>query len=171
MKVFYASMGILSTYRDFKNFEPHYEKWYENQKIKDNSEKTLAETKDVTAFAKQEQARAKVLVNALTSLDEYAQTKAEDVDSTSQTLLYIAVGALSASGTYIGKKLSSTIKNQKLAKVLAPTIGFGFAIASFIPIAKKTVENQVRAIRMARFDGINDKLFHTNNFAILTDEQ
>ena len=60
--------------------------------------------------------RAKILTNALTSIDEYAQTKAEDIDSVSQTLLYIAVGTLGTIGTFIGKKLASFSKSAKIPK-------------------------------------------------------
>ena len=72
----------------------------------EQKEQVVLKQKPIDENAKFEQKRAKILVNTLTTLDEYAQTKAEDVDSVSQTLLYVAVGALGAIGTYAGKKFA-----------------------------------------------------------------
>ena len=164
-------MEILSIYRDFKNFEPKYNKWYQNQESKNAKAITVLDKKPVTAEVLYEQKRAKIITDALTTIDEYAQTKAEDIDSVSQTLLYVSVGALGAIGTFIGKSLSKNISNPKLAKTLPSAMGVGFALATFLPVVRSTVFNQVRAVRIARFEGMHDKLFHVNNFAVLDDEQ
>ena len=164
-------MEILSTYREFKQFEPALIKWHKNYNLRNQKAQSILADKPVTKEVLEEQQRAKILVNALTSIDEYAQTKAEDIDSVSQTLLYVSVGALGTVGTYIGKQLSGFIKNQKIAKTLPSAMGVGFALATFLPVVRSTVNNQVRANRIARFDGLHDKLFHLNNFAVLTDEQ
>ena len=165
-------MKILNIYSDFKKFEPTFDKWKEEYDLQEQKAQVVLKQKPIDEVAKYEQKRAKILVNTLATLDEYAQTKAEDIDSVSQTLLYIAVGALGAIGTFAGKKLAGITKSQKLAKTLPSTMGVGFALLTFLPIVRSTVINQVRANRMARFDGIqSDKLFHNNNFAVLTDEQ
>ena len=165
-------MKILNIYRDFKNFEPEFDKWKALQDLREQKAQIVLTSKPVDENVLHEQKRAKLLVEALTSLDEYAQTKAEDIDSVSQTLLYVAVGALGAVGTYAGKKISGVFKNNKFAKTLPSAMGIGFALLTFLPVVRSTVFNQVRANRMARFDGIHsDKLFHNNNFAILTAEQ
>ena len=165
-------MEILSTYRDFKRFEPSFIEWRQKQELRNQKAQNVLASKPVTQDVLKEQQRAKTLVNILTSIDEYAQTKAEDVDSVSQTLLYVSVGALGAVGTFLGKNIASHIKNQKIAKSLPSAMGVGFALATFLPVVRSTVHNQVRANRIARFDGIHsDKLFHINNFAVLTPEQ
>ena len=164
-------MEILSTYRDFKQFEPAFIEWRKKQELRTGKAQTVLASKPITRDVLKEQQRAKTLVNVLTSLDEYAQTKAEDVDSVSQTLLYVSVGALGTVGTFLGKNLASHIKNQKIAKSLPSAMGVGFALATFLPVVRSTVNNQVRANRIARFEGLHEKLFHLNNFAILTDEQ
>lgn len=165
-------MKILNIYRDFKNYEPYYEKWHKEQTLREIREQSAVAKKPVTNEVLYEQKRAKILTDALTTLDEYAQTKAEDIDSVSQTLLYMTVGTLGAVGTLLGECLAQMSKNQKLAKTLPSAMGVGFAFATFLPVVRSTVFNQVRANRIARFDGIQgDKLFHQNNFAVLTDEQ
>ena len=165
-------MKILNIYSEFKKFEPTFDKWKEEQDLREQKAHVVLSQKPLNNDVLYEQKRAKILVNTLTTLDEYAQTKAEDIDSVSQTLLYIAVGALGAIGTFAGKKLSKMTKSQKLAKTLPSAMGIGFALLTFLPVVRSTVINQVRANRMARFDGIHsDKLFSNNNFAVLTDEQ
>ena len=165
-------MKILNIYSDFKRIEPSFYKWKEEQDLCEQKTQAIVSKKPVTEEVLLEQKRAKILTNALTSIDEYAQTKAEDIDSVSQTLLYISVGVLGAIGTFAGKKLASLSKSTKLAKTLPSAMGVGFALATYLPFVKTTVINQVRANRIARFDGIHsDKLFHINNFAVLTPEQ
>ena len=165
-------MKILNIYNEFKNFEPEFDKWKASEDKKERKAQVVLAKKPVTDEVLHEQKRAKILVDTLISLDEYAQTKAEDIDSVSQTLLYVAVGALGAIGTFAGKKIAGAFKNQKLTKTLPSAMGIGFALLTFLPVVRSTVLNQVRANRMARFDGIHsDKLFHINNFAILNSEQ
>lgn len=165
-------MKILNIYSDFKKYEPFYDKWKASEDLKERKAQIVLAQKPITEEVLHEQKRAKILVNILTSLDEYAQTKAEDIDSVSQTLLYIAVGALGTIGTFAGKKIADALKNEKLAKTLPSAMGVGFALLTFLPVVRSTVLNQVRANRMARFDGINsDRLFNDNNYAVLTSEQ
>ena len=165
-------MKILNIYSDFKKFEPVFDKWKVKFDDDDRKAEALLNQKPITDEVLHEQKRAKILINALTSLDEYAQTKAEDIDSVSQTLLYVAVGTLGAVGKFLGKNLSNLTSNKKVEKALPSLMGVGFALATFLPIVRTTVFNQVRANRIARFDGISsDKLFHENNFAVLTEEQ
>ena len=129
-------MEILKVYRDFKNFEPTYDKWYKEQKSKNAKAEVVLNNKPVTDEVLYEQKRAKIITDALTSIDESAQTKAEDVDSVSQTLLYVSVGALGTVGTFIGKKIAKSVKNQKLAKTLPSAMGVGFALATFLPVVR-----------------------------------
>ena len=165
-------MKILNIYSEFKNFEPTFDKWRKSENLREQKAQVVLSQKPVDENTLHEQKRAGILINALISLDEYAQTKAEDIDSVSQTLLYIAVGALGAIGTFAGKKIAGAFKSQKLSKTLPSAMGIGFALSTFLPVVRTTVFNQVRANRMARFDGIySDKLFHINNFAILDSEQ
>ena len=149
-----------------------FDKWKKEQDLLEEKAQSVLAQKPVTPEVLKEQKRAKILVNTLIALDEYAQTKAEDIDSVSQTLLYIAVGVLGAIGTFAGNKIAKAVKNPKISKTLPSAMGIGFALLTFLPVVRSTVINQVRANRMARFDGIHsDKLFHINNFAVLTDEQ
>ena len=165
-------MKILNIYSDFTKFEPTYNKWREDMTLQESKEQSVLAQKPITSEVINEQKRAKILTNALTTLDEYAQTKAEDIDSVSQTLLYAAVCTIGAVGTFLGKHISGLTKNQKLAKILPSAMGIGFALATFLPVVRSTVFNQVRANRIARFNGtFDDKLFHQNNFAVLTEEQ
>ena len=165
-------MKILNIYSEFKKFEPYYDKWKTAEDLKEQKVQIVSARKPVNENVLYEQKRAKILVNILTSLDEYAQTKAEDIDSVSQTLLYTAVGSLGAIGTFAGKKIAQALKNDKLTKTLPSAMGVGFALLTFLPVVRSTVLNQVRANRMARFEGINsDKLFNDNNFAVLTSKQ
>lgn len=164
-------MGIINTYKEFKQFEPTYNEWHNCNLIKNSKKEQILKNKPITPEVLKEQQRAKILIDTYTTLDEYAQTKAEDIDSVSQTLLYISVGILGATGTFLGKKISNLFKNQKVAKTLPSIMGIGFALATFLPFVQTTVINQVRVNRIARFDGLHNNLFHLNNFALLTDAQ
>lgn len=132
------------------------------------------------------QKRAEVFKRTIDSLDEYSQTKTEDVESVTQTFLGETTAFLTTMGVGLGKIFQSTDMGenltQKIAKKMgslkkaAPHVipgasGVLFAIVASLPVLKAMMTIDVQTPRIARFETLKGELSHTNDFAILTDEQ
>jgi len=132
------------------------------------------------------QKRAEVFKRTIDSLDEYSQTKTEDVESVTQTFLGETTAFLTTMGVGLGKIFQSTDMGenltQKIAKKMgslkkaAPHVipgasGLLFAIVASLPVLKAMMTIDVQTPRIARFETLKGELSHTNDFAILTDEQ
>lgn len=132
------------------------------------------------------QKRAEIFKRTIDALDEYSQTKTEDVESVTQTVLGQILVILGVMGAGLGNMFQSTEsgKNvtQKLAtkmgslskyapKVIPSAIGLLFTSIASIPILKSMMTIDVQTPRIARFETLKGELSHTNDFAILTDEQ
>ncbi len=132
------------------------------------------------------QKRAEIFKRTIDALDEYSQTKTEDVESVTQTVLGQILVILGVMGAGLGKMFQSTdtgkLLTDKLAtkmgslknyapKVLPSAVGLVFTSIASIPILKSMMTIDVQTPRMARFETLKGELSHTNDFAILTDEQ
>ncbi len=194
-------MGILATYKAYKAYEPQYKKWDQNRHIDENKHAQLLKqgVSYDSQHASNERQKAKVAVDSILMLDNYAQSKASDVEAVFQTLqIELLAGLTVASG--IPKMLPSfskplsRIKNkplnsvanlidkfsQKSFKVAKKSVSavnlatVGAAIISaavYVPMVKDFVLNQIGATRRAKFEGMNKDLSDVKDFAILTDSQ
>lgn len=196
-------MGILTTYKAYKNYEPQYEDWNNRRKIDESKCEVL--NKNGVKFdvknAELAQKKAKVVANSMILIDNFAQTKAEDVETVFQTIQMELFAGLSflISIPILIPKLIPTLKkhsskakiikgahdlidrfdkaNFKLGKINIPLkqacIAFSAAISSaiFVPVVTNAVVNQLGATRRAKFEGMNKDFSNIKDFAILTDEQ
>lgn len=132
------------------------------------------------------QKRAEAFKRTIDALDEYSQTKTEDVESVTQTVLGQILIILGVMGAGLGNMFQSTDTGrnltQKLAskmgslskyapKVIPSAVGLIFTSIASIPILKSMMTIDVQTPRIARFETLKGELSHTNDFAILTDEQ
>ena len=132
------------------------------------------------------QKRAEVFKRTIDALDEYSQTKTEDVESVTQTFLGEATALLTTMGIGIGKIFQSTDLGESLTQKIANKMGslkkaaphvipgasgLIFAIIASLPMLKAMMTIDVQTPRIARFETLKGELSHTNDFAILTDEQ
>lgn len=181
-------MELLKTYSNYKRSEPEYLAWKESLKAQDAhredlSQKNPPDAREVGTNTE----KARILARALNMVDEYAQTKAEDVEAISQTVQIQAVGFFSCAGYLLGNLFANkTSMGRTFTKFLegkmgrlksaAPSIlpaaaGTLFGVLAFIPVVIHTVKEQVRFTRMARFEGLQKEAGHINDYAILSDEQ
>ena len=130
--------------------------------------------------------RGEMLKRTIDALDEYSQTKTEDVESVTQTFLGETTGLLATAGVGIGKIYQSTDSGQKLTKYLASKMGslkdsaphvipgaagLLFGIVSSLPLLFSLTKVEIETPRIARFETLKGELANTKDFAILTDEQ
>jgi len=130
--------------------------------------------------------RGEVLKRTIDALDEYSQTKTEDVESVTQTVLGETTTMLTAIGVAIGKVFQTSQPGQRLTKVIeskmgslkeaAPHVipgaaGLLFAVVSSLPMIFSLTQIEIQTPRIARFETLKGELSNTNDFAVLTDEQ
>lgn len=195
-------MGILATYRAYKEYEKPYENWQQRQNINDSKKQYLLKEKPVNAHdIELAQKKAGIVADSVLILDNYAQTKAEDVEAVFQTLqleLLAGLLAVSALPTEITEIIPTLEKHsqksgflKKTAEYLSKYDNVQFKIGAFklpvkklvtvvvaavssliyIPTVIDAVKNQIGSTRRAKFEGMNLKLSNVNDFAILDKEQ
>lgn len=130
--------------------------------------------------------RGEILKRTVEALDEFAQTKTEDVESVTQTVLGESTSVLTAIGVGIGKLYQSTEGGRKLTKRIAshmgslksaaPAVipgasGLLFAVVSSFPLLYSLSTIEIQTPRVARFEALKGELSNVADFAVLTDEQ
>ncbi len=177
-------LATFLTYREHMNdVQP-----FRREKLREESMRKIAfeVQKPTEEELKLAQKRAEVFKRTIDALDEYSQTKTEDVESVTQTFLGEAMAVLTTMGVGLGKIFQSTDMGEKLTQKIAQKMGalkkaaphvipsasgLLFAIVASLPILKAMMTIDVQTPRIARFETLKGELSHTNDFAILTDEQ
>lgn len=180
-------MQHLATYLTYKEHVKDVPQFRHANRVKEAVRKEAFENKVLTSeelsIAKK---RGEVLKRTIDALDEYSQTKTEDVESVTQTVLGYIIGGLTTMGVGIGKIFQSTDHGERLTKFIASkmgslksaapkvipaTTGLLFAIGSSLPVLFSLTTIEIQTPRIARFETLKGELSNTNDFAILTDEQ
>ena len=179
-------MVKIADYFEYRKHKPEYKPW--KQKREEQVAKKLEYIKQNPINDKQKEEdfkRAKIVLNAVNIMDEYSQSRAEDMEvyiqgvlrpvsetlTNASTILAMGMIALSKSTqkafeeVYKGNFKSAYKLIPPLAVFIAPAIAFSL-IASFWG-AKKEIE----ASRNGRKDAIKEDLNSLNQFAVLTDKQ
>lgn len=196
-------MGILTTFKAYKDYVPQFQDWNNRRKTDDSKREVLNKSgvKFDEKNAELAQKKAKVVATSMMLIDNFAQTKAEDVETVFQTIqmelfaglsFFISIPVILHKLLPTLEKYSSKAKviknahnlidkfdkaNFKLGKINIPLkhacIAFSAAISSaiFVPVVTNAVINQVGATRRAKFEGMNKDFSNIKDFAILTDEQ
>lgn len=130
--------------------------------------------------------RGELLKRTIDSLDEYSQTRTEDVESVTQTVLGESTTLLTAIGVGLGNLYQATDSGKRLKvglarkmgrlRAAAPSVipgvtGLVFAMLSSIPLLHSLTTIEVQTPRLSRFEGLKGELSNPNDYAILTDEQ
>lgn len=196
-------MGILATYRAYRDYEPQYTDWNNRRNIDDSKRKILNNNnnnidKNTVNLA---QKKARVVADSMLLLDNYAQTKAEDVEAVFQTVqieLLAGLSAIIALPTFITSLIPRLEKHKAKSPVIEKALKHldnyknanlkigkfnlsankivtaAVAVASafvYVPAVTDAVINQIGATRRAKFEGMNKELSNIKDFAILTEEQ
>ncbi len=130
--------------------------------------------------------RGDLLKRTIDSLDEYSQTRTEDVESVTQTVLGESTTFLTAIGVGLGNLYQATDSGKRLKvgiakkmgrlRAAAPSVipgvtGLVFAMLSSIPLLHSLTTIEVQTPRLSRFEGLKGELSNPNDYALLTDEQ
>ena len=180
-------MSILSNYQDFKAHQPEYKDWKEQRDL--NLQKKLEYIKNnKTQIPNYEEdiKRAKIILNAVNVMDEYSQTKAEDMEQITQTisapiaqfLTYVSIG-LGALVAFVNKNSRNALKdilnegNFKNIKSLFPAafVAGGALLTSITTLSTWGCSQQLKASRMGRTEAMMSTLSSVNQFAVLDDTQ
>ena len=177
-------LATFLTYREHMNDVQPFRK----EKMREEVARKAAfvANKPTSEELKLAQKRAEMFKRTIDALDEYSQTKTEDVESVTQTFLGETTTLLTAMGVGLGKIFQSTDIGENLTQKIAAKMGslkkaaphvipgasgLLFAIVASLPILKAMMTIDVQTPRIARFETLKGELSHTNDFAILTDEQ
>ncbi len=196
-------MGILATYKAYRKYEPVFNDWQEQRGIEDSKKEALIKN-GITPknnHPDSTQKKAQTVARSMILLDNYAQTKAEDVETVFQTIqAELLVGLTAATAVpallpglegqlkKINKKnklIEKTIEflknykqaNVKVGKFNIPAVKFVTGVVGaissviFAYMVKDAVCNQLGATRRAKFEAMNKELSNIQDFAILTDDQ
>lgn len=172
------------TYRDYsKEVQPFRDAKQREEAARRAAFENINLSKEELDVAKK---RGEMLKRTIDALDEYSQTKTEDVESVTQTVLGEVTGLLVTTGVGIGKIYQSTDSGQNLTKKIASKMGslkdsaphvipgaagLIFGIFSSLPLLFSLTKIEIETPRVARFETLKGELSNTNDFAILTDEQ
>ena len=180
-------MQHIATYLTYRDHLKDVPKYRNAQQQKEAARKAAFKDKKLTPEELNVAIkRGEILKRTVDALDEYSQTKTEDVESITQTVLGESTSILTAMGIGLGKLYQSTDSGKKLVKKLASKMGqlktaapnvipgvtgLLFAIVSSIPLLFSLTTIEIQTPRIARFEALKGELGNPNDFAILTDEQ
>ena len=180
-------MPFLATYLTYREHSGDVPKYRAARRQEEAVRKSAFTNKTLSPeelrLAKQ---RGEILKRTIDALDEYAQTRTEDVESVTQTVLGESTSLLTAAGVAIGKLYQATDSGKNLTSKLASKMGkyataapnvipgvsgLIFAILSSIPLLHSLTTIEIQTPRIARFEALKKEFSNPNEFAILTDEQ
>lgn len=187
-------MGIFTDYKEYTKYLPDYKPWKDKRNLDEAKKlKYLKQNPvDVQTRARDIQ-RGQVLLNAIDIMDEYSQSKAENMEvmttqaiaAVAETASYagMAVGGVLAAIPPIAKsidKFSAKLTKKifkKEVKGAFPKLYFAMGVGMIASLATNMLmqgwaaSQQVAASRRGRFEAMKNELQDVRKFAVLTDEQ
>ncbi|MBQ8636045.1 hypothetical protein IJ425_07845 [bacterium] len=179
-------MSKFADYKEFKKHQPFYKEW-KNERDKDNAKKTayIKSNPIPNDEFKKDIERAKIVLNAVNTMDEYSQTKAEEMENLTTALAEPALSlstyaGFGLAGGYImlsksAKNALTEVANKNYKNILklvpAAVLVVIPALAATTLFSFWSAKKQVEASRLGRTEAIVNDLSSTGQFALLTDEQ
>lgn len=177
-------MGIISNYKDYRQFLPEYADWSNTQDL-ENAKRTEYLQKNPQKMNETDIQRGKNLLHAIDVMDEYSQSNAEDTEVATQMVMGQVVGLATFLGTMIGgmstflkpvqkfiTKVAGNNPTIQLMATMAPSlIGLLIGTAASFPAITWSTKAKIGASRRGRFDAMNNDLKNPAMFAVLTPEQ
>ena len=181
---FYKYMGIIENYKEYRKNKPQYKDWADKRAQEEAKRINYLKKNNITPDKfESDIKRAKTVLNAVDVMDEYSQSRAEEMEMTVQTAQsgvmqlsnYASLGlaALSLLSKNIREAADNLFANKKFSPLLlipallyiVPVIGTAIFFSIF------SAKQETKASRLGRAEAINKKLTSPKQFAILTDEQ
>ncbi len=177
-------MEILDNYKEYRKYKPEYNAWANERALTEAKRINYLKKNNITPETnKSDIERAKAALNAVDVMDEYSQSRAEEMEMTIQaassavTELGATAGMVLAASSLFSKNIKSAcdnfFKNKKLSPLLLiPALLYLIpSLASVIFISIFSAKQETKASRLGRAEAMNKKLSSYKQFAILTDEQ
>ncbi|MBQ7287123.1 MAG: hypothetical protein IJW73_05115 [Candidatus Gastranaerophilales bacterium] len=184
-------MSKLSDFVEYKKHQPEYKEWKENRDDHLAKKVSYIKTNLIAndEFQKDVE-RAKIVLDAVNVMDEYSQTRAEDMEEVALSfetalaqigvygggILAALTAALTCGKELLGNfnnKSESILKNKKLLLKLLPAgIVYGACIIATTIFSKFwSAKKQIEASRLGRTEAMTNDLASVNQFALLDENQ
>jgi hypothetical protein len=182
-------MGIFADYQKYKQHNPEYASWKSKRDL--NEAKKLAYLKQNPIeenVKKEEIQRGQALLNAIDVMDEYSQSKAENMEVATDQMVNAATQIAQYAGAIVGgilcfiPPIAKTI--DRIALKISPkadkglsrivlVLGTGMlaSLATAMGLQGWAASKQVAASRNGRFEAMQNELQDVKKFAALTEEQ
>ncbi len=177
-------MEILNNYLEYRKHKPEYKEWNNKRKEYAAKKEQYLKENPISEAEKQRQLqKIKVVLNAVDTMDEFSQRKAENTEiatqvvkgTASQFASYAGIGAGTLLLLAMRNKLSSLEKtNPALALILtfSPILFGSFAsLLITAPLVNWTTKAEIFASKIGRHEAVKTQLDSENQFAVLNDEQ
>ena len=179
-------MGIFADYKSYKKYEPQYADWKKDKDLAEAQKLEYLKTNPIDEKTKNEEIqRGKALLRAIDVMDEYSQTRAENMEVATQQ----AVAMMSCFSSYVGmglgflslllppvkkglSKLAERFPKINSYKYFIPAgVGMLASMAVSMCLQSWAASKEVGASRKGRFEAMKNELSDVKNFAVLTEEQ
>lgn len=180
-------MEILTSYLDYRKNKPLYKPWRKSQEDKEAKRLVYIEKNGIGEEQKtQDIKRAKAVLDAIDIMDEYSQSRAEDTELITQSL----VQQLTSTATQVSMlagfaifnikpiknglgKIAKKFKIEPSAFTFASAMGLAYVVGFVSSVFGNAwgTKNQIEASRIGRHEAMNKELSNVNHFAVLTNEQ
>lgn len=182
-------MGIFADYKDYKVYNPEYKPWKDKRNLDEAKRlEYLKQNPNAQNSQKEDVQRAEALLNAIDIMDEYSQSKAENMEIVTDQMVQTATQIAQFGGSIVGgilcfiPPIAKTIDhiafkiNPKIDKGLsriAVCLGTGViaSLATAMGLQGWAAAKQVSASRNGRFEAMQNELQDVKKFATLTDDQ
>lgn len=177
-------MGIWNNYIEYRKNKPQYKDWKETRAQQEAKRINYIKKNNITADkSKTDIERAKTVLNAVDVMDEFSQSRAEEMEATIQTaqsgiMQLASYGGIALAGlSLLSKNIRAAVNNLKLNKKFSPLLLIPAllylipALGSSIFFSVYSAKQETKASRLGRAEAINKKLTSAKQFALLTDEQ
>jgi len=170
-------MEIFDSYKAVLKEKPNYKDWKNNKDDIEAKRLSYIQKNGISEAQKQEDIkRAKAVLAAVDTMDEYSQSRAEDMEMVVQGATQQVSGLLALPGTIIGIAIAIfNPKAQKLGEAafaMFPAIGALIGTLIGMPfLSQWGARKEIEASMDGRFEAMTGELSSVKQFAVLTDEQ
>ena len=174
-------MGIFQDYKQYKTYEPQYEFWKSRKDLEEAKRLEYLKQNQIDDKTKNEEIqRGKALLRAIDVMDEYSQSRAENMEIATQQAVN-AIGQIAVFATTFGcfgllkfKPIGNAIKSliKRYPKIgnkfmLLPSIlGLLTSMGFTMCLQGWAASKEVGASRNGRFEAMKNELFYASTVGV-----
>jgi len=181
-------MEILNNYIEYRKNKPKYAEWKRKREESFAKKEAYLKQNPVSNEEKQRAVqKANIILNAVDTLDESSQSKAENTEVVTESFSALATIGTLALGMGAGaifmatkggkaKMAAFAKKHPKLEKfnlqeTLPQILGSLCTLPIIAPVVSWAAKNEILASKIGRYEAVTTKLNSENQFALLDEEQ